>query len=123
MPTVKRLSGDKRKCAEHDPEILARAVNDVMLGRLSYRSAEAVYGIKKSTLRDHVTGKSASNKIGRNTLFTEAEERHIIQYALDMAAMGFPLPSSDLIEEARKMLQRDRRKFFLGPKGRPGKKF
>ena len=122
MPTVKKVSADKRKRALHDPNSLARAVNDVTLGRLSYRLAEAVYGIKKSTLRDHVTGKSVSSKIGRTTLFTDKEERHIVQYALDMAAMGFPLRAGDLIEEAGKMLKRDPRRASLGPKGKPGKK-
>ena len=37
-------------------------------GELSYRQAESMYGIPRSTLHDHKTGKASTNKKGPPTV-------------------------------------------------------
>ena len=58
---------------------------------LSYRKAAAQYGIPRSTLHDHVTGKATSLKRGPLTVLTAAEQM-LVDWALHMGYGWFVTP-------------------------------
>ena len=49
------------------------------------------FNIPKSSLRDHLSGKTKSRKIGAKTILTKEEERLIIEFMDEMVKIGQPL--------------------------------
>ena len=49
------------------------------------------FNIPKSSLRDHLSGRTKSRKIGAKTILTEQEEELIIEYMDEMIDVGQPL--------------------------------
>ena len=45
--------------------------------------ALAEYGIPKSSLRDHMTGKTKSRKMGPKCVLSEEEKRSLCEYIVD----------------------------------------
>jgi len=67
---------------------LLRAVEESK-GGLSYRKAAARYGVPKSTVCDHATGKVSGSKRGPPTVLNQAEEQMLVDWALHMADIGY----------------------------------
>ena len=67
------------------------AVSNVKCKELSFRQAEARYGLPRSTLSDHVCGKVLSTKRGPPTTLslTSAEENMLAHWAIEMAAIAY----------------------------------
>ena len=78
---------------------------------LSYRKAESKYGIPRSTLSDHVTGKSLSLKRGPPTVLTEAEEQMLVDWALHMADIhvGYGRTREQLCATVKEIIDKDGR--------------
>ena len=57
-----------------DPKKLAEAVEAYKSGRISIRSVAEKYGVKKSTLYDHVKSKSTKRQGGQPILNEETEK-------------------------------------------------
>ena len=53
-------------------------VQQIKEEELSYRKAAAQHGILRSTLHDHVTGRTASSKRSPPTVLTVAEEQMLV---------------------------------------------
>jgi len=71
-------------------EDLVRAVDDIKVNNLSYRKAAEKYGIPKSTLCDYVRGKvEIGCKPGRPRILTAAEEQKLVDFALEIAKIGY----------------------------------
>ena len=49
------------------------------------------FNIPKSSLRDHLSGRTKSEKIGAKTILTKQEEELIIEYMDEMLEVGQPL--------------------------------
>jgi hypothetical protein len=59
--------------------LLQKAIEAVKSNERSIRKAAEQYGVKKSTLGDHVSGKiTTSNKIGRKTIFPIEVEKQLV---------------------------------------------
>jgi len=55
----------------------------------SIREAAQLYGIPKSTLHDHCSGKAKSRKPGPSPYLTEAEEQKLVEWAIEMGKIGY----------------------------------
>ena len=76
---------------------------------LSYREAAAQYGIPRSTLHDHVTGKAMSTKRGPPTVLTAAEEQMLVDWALPMADLGYGRTREHMCATVKEILDKDGR--------------
>ena len=92
-------------------EELDIAVQRVKNKELSYRKAESKYSIPRSTLSDHVTGKSLSLKRGPPTVLTEAEEQMLVDWALHMADIhvGYGRTREQLCATVKEIIDKDGR--------------
>jgi hypothetical protein len=83
----------------HDPALLVEAVENVRSGLWTYRAAELITGIKKSTLYDAVKGVTKRQGKGQTTVFTEVEERQFVGFLQDMERMRYPLTINQFVDE------------------------
>ena len=69
-------------CGSWNNESLSRAssISVIKENQMSLRSASQVYGIPKSTLHDHLSGKVKSTKRGPPTVLTNTEERKLAEW-------------------------------------------
>ena len=81
----------------------AKWTNDDLVGAIAcfdvgYKLGECckAFNIPKSSLRDHLRGKTKSRKIGATTILTKQKEALIIQYIDEMLEIGQPLTSQIL---------------------------
>ena len=85
------------------------AVSKVKCKELSFRQAEARYGVPRSTLSDHVCGKVSSTRRGPPTILTSAEENMLVHWAIEMAAIGYGRTREELCLTVKAMLDKDGR--------------
>lgn len=79
------------------PEKMELAVSSVKKGELSIRKAAENYGVPKSTLHDHVTGRiKPGATIGHPTYFTQEEENNLVKFIKNSASIGFPRTPLDV---------------------------
>jgi hypothetical protein len=77
--------GSYRKWSYED---LTKALDCVVSGQ-SVKSAAKLHNIPRATLQEKVMGKSAlKTRSGQKPLFSEAEERMIVEHAINRASMG-----------------------------------
>ena len=88
--------------------------------RMSFREAALAYGIPKSTLHDHYLGKVKGTKRGPATVLSEAEESMLVEWALEMAKIGYGRTREQISEMVKRLLDKDGR---LNPfvENRPGR--
>ena len=79
-------------------------------GELSYRQAESMYGIPRSTLHDHKTGKASTNIKGPPTVLTSLEEDNLVQWVLHMADIGYGRTRKQVCLTVKKILDKDGRR-------------
>ncbi len=95
------------------PTTLQRAVEAVQSGRMSLRMAQTHYGIKKSTIHDHASGKAKALTRGQPAIFTQAEEKRLIAYIKDSHNRFMPLTWEQVKRLAGKIVsESDRDKKF-----------
>ncbi|XP_069136714.1 jerky protein homolog-like [Argopecten irradians] len=81
-----------------------RAVNAVRNEGLSVRKAAEAFGIAKSTLSDHVSGKVAlGSRSGRKTVFPAEVEKEMVEIAQRRANEGFGLSRQQLLGKAARL--------------------
>ena len=56
---------------------------------MSFREVVLAYGIPKSTLHDHYSGKVQGTKHGTATFLSEAEQSMLVEWALEIAKVGY----------------------------------
>ena len=62
--------------------------------RNSYVDVFAEYGIPKSSLRDHISEKTRSKKIGPQRVLTEEDKSALCEFTKEMIDQGMPLAST-----------------------------
>ena len=73
-------------------------ISDVKFNSLSLRKASNKYGVPKSTLNDHVTGKVPEGaRWGKQPIFTAMEETEMVQCAAERAMMGISLSKPNFL--------------------------
>lgn len=97
----------------YEQKTLERALFDIKIKKRSIRGASEYYNIPKSTLHDHLKGKSV-NSHGGQTLISLEEEKMFAEGIKTFSEWGFPMTRMDI-----RMLVRD----YLNRKGVTIKKF
>ena len=70
-------------------DCIAIALDELNYRRLTYRGAQAKYGIPRSTLSDHALGKvELGKKRGPPPVLTP-EEKYLVQWTIDMYGIGY----------------------------------
>ena len=78
---------------------MSPAIADVKFNRLSLRKASKKYGVPKSTLDDHVTGKVPEGaRWGKQPLFNAREETEMVQCAVEWVLFSANLTFLGLLE-------------------------
>ena len=92
MPRTYVKKQNKRRTHGHSVHgNLLAAARDVKTGKRSYRKAAEYHNVKKSTLVDFIRDGFKEKKLGRETFFTENEERALAKLIDEVAEWGFPL--------------------------------
>ena len=102
----------KHKPSEHpsySADELCTAIERIEKHELSYRKAESLYGIPRSTLHDHVAGTVSSSQRGPATVLTPAEECMLVQWSLHMADVGYGRTREQLCLTVKTILDKDDR--------------
>ena len=87
-------------------EDLVAAVHDIREKKISFRRAEAAYGI----LYDYATGKvEFGSKPGPSSILTAAEEQMIVEYAIEMSRIGYGRTREQILEIVKKVIDKDER--------------
>ena len=77
---------------------LQKAIAEVQGGQArSMRAAALKYGIPKSTLHDHLSGKSKKVGAGSPTVLTHSEEQDIVLSCITLVDMGYGM-SKELVD-------------------------
>jgi hypothetical protein len=86
------------------------AARDIKAGKTSYRTASLKHDVKKSTLKDFVSGGMQTKKVGRKCLLTPVEEKEIANVIDAVADWGFPIGSIDARMMAKDLVEKTNRK-------------
>ena len=70
-----------------------------------YSKVSAHYGIPKSSIRDHMNGRTKTRKMGPKGVLSEEEEIALCTYIEDMAECGLPLIPSQIKIKVGQMTQ------------------
>lgn len=95
MPRVHLRKPGARKYLDFRQDDLEDALREVSTGNLSIRMAAERYGVPKSTIHRKFHGKNF-RKPGRQTIFSEADEKHIVHGILTASKWGFPLNGTEI---------------------------
>ena len=93
----------------YNEEDLDKALVMVKEDKVSFREAALAYGIPKSTLHDHYSGKVKGTKRGPTTVLSAAEESMLVEWALEMAKIGYGRTREQITEMVRQLLDKDGR--------------
>ena len=63
------------------------------------------YGIPRISLRDHMSGKTKSRKMGPSLILTKEEEQGLLHYLEEMIELGHPLNPSQFKAKVAEMTQ------------------
>ena len=78
-------------------EDVVSALRRIEMGELSIRKAAIEYRIPYTTLRDKYSGESpVFARHGPQPYLTEAEEKRIVQWAIEMCRIGFGQSKADI---------------------------
>ena len=91
-------------------QTLVLALHDLKYGKISFRQASAKYGIPKSTLNDYATGKiQVGWRPGPQPVLTRDEQKQLVEWAVEMAKIGYGQTRRQICEMVKKILEKDHR--------------
>ena len=85
---------NNRKTEPYDPEVMNRAIKDIKDGKMGYKKAAKLYGLKGETTRDQYSKMRASC----SCVLTEEEEYELCECLKLMARWGFGLTREETID-------------------------
>ena len=89
-----------------DEKALVQAVEELKSGRISYCQASEKYDIPKSTLNDSVTRKVCIGcQPGPQTVLTRDEEKCLVEWAKEMATIGYGQTRRRICEMVKKIIE------------------
>ena len=95
----------------YSDETLAHAVDMIKSKSMSLRQAASTFQIPKSTLSNKVNDKTPIGcRPGPATILTPAEEKHLADWAIHMAKIGFGRTRDELLDKVQTILKEDGRK-------------
>ena len=94
----------KKKKWKTDPETLAKAVQQVQIGKMSVCKASEVFGIAKTTISDHVMGKRVCTKNGPELYISQHLEDRIAAWLTKMARIGYGQTKEQLFDKVQELV-------------------
>ena len=94
----------QKKKRKTDPEQLQKAVQQVKLGKMSVRKASLHFGITKTTISDHVTGKRIHTKNGPEPYISQHLEGLIAAWLIKMARIGYGQTKEQLFNKVQQLV-------------------
>ena len=73
--------------------------------------AQKATGVPKTTVYSY--SKSSviiKKKKGRETVLTKEEELCLVEWAINLSKVGFPVTDDDMLDQVQKLLKKDKRK-------------
>ena len=95
---------EKKKRKRASPEDIETAVRQVKTGRMTVRQASATYGVPKSTLGDHITGKRVRTSKGQEPYLGKELEDRLAAWLIKMARIGFGQTKEQLFGKAQQLV-------------------
>ncbi|CAH2011138.1 unnamed protein product [Acanthoscelides obtectus] len=92
------------KLRHYDKSKPEYALRDIQNGTESYRTAEKMYGIPKSTLDFKLKHPGHKEALGPLPILTSEEEALLVSWIKDNAAKGFPRKANDLKNDLQRFL-------------------
>ena len=94
-----------------DPSnLFVKVMNDVRVGGLSIRNSAKKWGIKRTTLQDHLSGRVEINRRrGPPPILTKQEENQFADRLIVMANRGFGVSKESLLNTVKTFLDKDGR--------------
>ena len=88
----------KRKINEKDysDEQLSEAIEKVRSGEHNPYSASKFYKIPRTTITNHISGKTSSFRVGRPPILNNEQEKLLVDLVNQLADWGYPLEKQDL---------------------------
>jgi len=85
---------------------MQKAISSVEHEGISLRRATEMYGIPRSTLHDHVSGRIEHGALpGPNPCLTREEEEELIAFLICCAAIGYPHTRYQIMAIVQEMLE------------------
>ncbi|CAH1969963.1 unnamed protein product [Acanthoscelides obtectus] len=72
---------------------------------MSVYKASQTFNVPKTTLRDKRDGKYKNEKCGVQPVLSRDEERTIVEWIVHLAALGFPVTKSQLLENVSNLVK------------------
>lgn len=90
---------------QYSSEAVEKALQSVREGSSSLRQASKDFGIPFTTLQQKHTGVyPVKTRSGPSSVFTEQEEKALVQYTLARSRQGFPITRSQLLDAAQELV-------------------
>lgn len=74
----------------YDQETLEKVVNRVSKGELTAYSASKIFSIPRTTIENHVKGRTKSTTKGRPCFFSREQEENILKFINILNHYGYP---------------------------------
>ncbi len=84
------MSENIKEKANYTREDLEKAILSVKSGNLSSYKAEKSFGVPRSTILNHVSGKTKGFAVGRPRAFNSEQERLIVDFVITLSEYGYP---------------------------------
>lgn len=91
----------KRTETEYQERDLIEAIDKVKSGEMSIYRAHRTYNVPRTTIKNHVDGKSTSFRIGRPPLLSEHQEKLLLDLVIQLAEWGYPLEREEFKSTAK----------------------
>ena len=95
MPRTHVHRADARSYQNYPAENLAKAVNNVLQGKMTLRKTSKHFSIPLGTFSNKVRNKH-TNSIGRPLVFSADKENSFLDHLITVAEWGFPFDTLDL---------------------------
>lgn len=116
--------GVKRPIHQYDEKALTDALFEIREHDLSIREASRRYGVPRGTLQDRLHGRiqEGARRMGPQTVLSQDEETHLVDWLIQLSKCGFPRKKDDLLNTVQTIILAGNRKSPFTD-GRPGKKW
>ena len=94
---------ERKKKRKTDPVQLERAIHQVKIGKMMVRQASQNFGIAKTTIGDHVTGKRTQTRHGPEPYISKDLEDQIAAWLIKMAWIGYGQTKDQLFDKVQQL--------------------
>ncbi|CAG4934089.1 unnamed protein product [Parnassius apollo] len=86
---------------------LQNALDDIKNNQMSERAAALKYNIPRRTLKNHIKSGSVVKRIGRKAVFTDTQEKELVERIKKFSSIGMPLTPKIIRKQAYLFCERN----------------